>query len=101
MDQSDKVQNRALERDAKCDSRAVTSVVLTATLSITGIGFSALPLKGGTVAERIDAIQNAVESGVIKLQPISPSGGAPLEGRLMAFGDNSAPKDEKKNPPGK
>jgi hypothetical protein len=90
MDHSDNMQYRVLDGDI----HARTSIVLTATLAITGIGVPSAPPEGSTAAERIEAIHRAVLSGVIKLQPISS-----LQGRTLAYSDNSAPKPEPKDPP--
>src|SRR5687767_1595375 len=98
MDNLDKVKSRELEEQAECGSQGSTSIVLTATLAVMGNGVPISLPELSTVTDRIAGIQDAVRSGLMKLQPISLSGAPPLEGRMMAYGDNSAPRKEKSPP---
>lgn len=95
MDQSNKVHDREPERDTECDSHTGAVIVLTATLAIAGIGVFAAPSEASTVAERINAIHIAVESGVMKPLYISPSGDASPQGRMMAYDKIGDDKEKK------
>jgi hypothetical protein len=94
MDKSNELQPSSKERDEGRDGHTGTSIILTATLAIAGIGSPTL-LQASTPEGRIMAIQKAIKSGAIELQPISSPGKAPLKGRMMAHDKGEGPE-----PPG-
>lgn len=99
MDLSNKVHAKDPERNTECDCRAGALTALTATLAIAGIGLSPVSSESSTIAERINAIHIAVQSGVIKPQHISHSEGTFPQGIVMGEFDKISPIDKPRPKP--
>ena len=79
------------QREGSMSRLSGTSVVLSATLAITGTVSVAFP-GVGSVTDRIAAIHEAVERGAIQLESITPSREAILNGRNQGWEKVEKPK---------
>lgn len=92
MDQSNKVPKRSLDREVQIAPCSGTSIFLTATLAVAGMGLPVGQAEARTTAERIETIHKAVKSGVLELQSMPDSSESTLQGRVMQYRDIASPK---------
>lgn len=92
MDQSNNVPTRLPGPELQIAPCSGTSIFLTATLAIAGMGLPVGQAEARTTAERIETIHEAVKSGVLELQSMPDSGENTLQGRVMQYRDIASPR---------